>query len=264
MRLNLIQTLDIDGNGIHTLTHDMLASELEGTDGITITDVNPDVVHFIGAWNANAVKAATDAMKKYISIVHTPLGFLSPWYKPASAHVRLSSKATALIASGNMEFELLGGKEKTNLHLISNAVTTATTTPQDMASHYRQIYKDAIEKNEAQLWTEVARKIELLSEKDEAIIEICKNLLYAQYLYQRQSIPLMFLKRLSALMTRSNYDEDRMEEMLRLINLHTFTQHIEYVMMEKAELTEGFMPVMMKKDKTSEKMTSFVTDYQSI
>lgn len=62
-------------------------------------------------------------------------------------------------------------------------------------------------------------------------------------------------------MTASNYNEDTMAEVLKLIKLDVFTQHLEYVMMEKSGLTEGFMPIIYKKDKVSEKMLDLVTNY---
>ncbi len=261
MRLNIINTVDIDNNGISRKTKELLAAELENDNDIILTDENPDVVHVIGAWNANAAKTANDAIKRFISLVYTPLGSLSPWYNPASSHVKLASKASATVASGSMEQELLSGHDIKNLHLVPNAVTTTTTTAQEMASSYKTIYKEAMERTDVTLWNEVNRRIGLLKEKDEAIQEICKNILYAQYLYQRRNLPQTFLDKLSALMTASNYNEDTMAEVLKLIKLDVFTQHLEYVMMEKSGLTEGFMPIIYKKDKVSEKMLDLVTNY---
>lgn len=261
MRLKIINTVDLDNNNICVMTREMLVAEYEKDSNIIITDENPDVVHIIGAWTPSAKKIANDALRRYITLLYTPLGSLSPWYKPTTYNVKLSSKATALIASGEMEKELLGGHEMKNLYLILNAVTTATTTASTMAEEYKVLYKESAERTDISLWDEVNRKISMLKEKDESILEICKNLLYAQYLYQRRRISHQFLNNLAALMTRSNYDEDKMEEVLKLINLHTFTQHLEYVMKEKSSLTEGFMPIFWKKDKVSEKMIELVTDY---
>ncbi len=261
MRLRILNTPDIDNNGISQKTKEMLVAELTKDDSIIMTDENPDVVHIIGAWNASSASVASDAMKRFIALVYTPLGTLSPWYKPTSSYVRLSAKATAVVASGRMEQELLSEHDKNNLHVIPNAVTTATTTAEDMAFGYKAVYREAMEKNDVTLWNEVNHRIGLLKEKDGAIQEICKNLLYAQYLYHRKNIPHKFLNKLSALMTDSNYNEDTMTEVLRLIKLDTFTRHLEYVMMEKSELTEGFMPIIYRKDKVSERMLDLVTDY---
>ena len=261
MRLKIISTVDTDNNAIFRKTKDALVAELEKDDSIILTDENPDIVHIIGAWNASSVKTANDAIKRYIALVYTPLGSLSPWYKPASSHVKLATKATATVASGAMEQELLSGQEKNNLHLILNAVTTATTTPEEMADGYKAIYKDAIETTDITLWNEVDRRIKMVNEQDKCILEICRNLLYAKYLYQRRNIPHKFLDKLVALMTDSNYNEDTMVEILKFIRLDVFTQHLEYVMMEKSGLTEGFMPIIYKQDKVSDKMLDLVTDY---
>ncbi len=130
-----------------------------------------------------------------------------------------------------------------------------------MATQYKEVYKEAYEKTDANLWEEVNKRIEMLKETDASILEISRNLLYAQYLYQRGNIPQKFLDTLTALMTASNYNEDTMTEVLKLIQLDVFTQHLEYVMMEKSGLTEGFMPIIFKKDNTSVKMLDIVTDY---
>jgi hypothetical protein len=261
MRLKIFNTPDIESNGLSHKTKEMLATEIEKDSSVIMTDENPEVIHIIGAWDTTSVKIANDAIKKHIALVFTPLGSLSPWYKPSSSFVKLSSKATAMVSSGVMEHELLSGQEKKNLHLILNAVTTATTTAEEMASAYKIVYKEAIEETDAALWKEIDRKIGMLNEKDEAILLICRHLLYAQYMYKRQNIPHKFINNLAVLMTNSNYNEDDMIEMLKLINLNVFTQHLEYVMMEKSALTEGFMPIIYKKDKVSEKMIELVTDY---
>ncbi len=261
MRLRILNTPDIDNNGISQKTKETLVAELKKDDSIILTDENPDVVHIIGPWNASSASVANDAIKRFIALVYTPLGTLSPWYKPASSHVRLSAKASATVASGTMEQKLLGERDNTNLHLILNAVTTATTTAEEMASGYKAVYREATEKNDVTLWNEVNRRVGMLKEKDGAIQEICKNILYAQYLYRRRNIPHKFLDKLSTLMTGSNYNEDTMTEVLRLIKLDTFTQRLEYVMLEKSGLTEGFMPIIYRKDKVSERMLDLVTDY---
>lgn len=261
MRLKIVNTPDIDNNGISQKTKDMLVAAFAQDDSIVLTDENPDVLHVIGAWNASSAKTAADAVKRFVALVHTPLGSLSPWYRPTASYMKLSSRATATVASGRMEHELLSGQEMCNLCLVLNAVTTATTTPAEMASGYRETYREATEKNDVTLWNEVNRRIGLLKEKDTAIQEICKNILYAQYLYRRRNIPHKFLDKLSTLMTDSNYNEDTMTEVLRLIKLDVFAQHLEYVMMEKSGLTEGFMPIIYKKDKVSEKMLDLVTEY---
>ncbi len=261
MRLRIISNTDIDGNNLYLKTKEMLTDEIGKDNGFILTDENPDVVHIIGAWDSHAIKIANDAIKRHIALVYTPDGALSPWYKPTSSHVKLSFKASATISSGTMEQELLSGQDNRKLHLILNAVTTATTTAEEMATQYKEVYKKAFDDTDEALWEEVNKRIGMLKEKDESILEISHNLLYAQYLSIRGNIPQKFLDKLSALMTTSNYDEDTMTEVLKLINIDVFTQHLEYVMMEKSGLTEGFMPIIYKKDSTSEKMLDIVTNY---
>lgn len=262
MRIRLFLGADPDNNKIAARMFDILKEELSKDSTIVLTDENPDVIHFIGAWTASAVGIAKDAMAKFIATVHTPLGSLCPWQKPSSANVRLTSKCSAIISAGQMEQELLDDGNRKNLQMILNPVVTSTTTNEKMAAEYKELYRKIIKSTDDSLWDEVENKVKLIKEDDAVILNICKNLLYAQHLTVRKNLPLVFLKGLAELFVKSDYDEDRLGEVLKLINLFLFTQHLEFVMQESAQLTEGFMPLPMKADKVANNMLTLITDYQ--
>ena len=52
------------------------------------------------------------------------------------------------------------------------------------------------------------------------------------------------LEDFSTLLIRSDYDEDKMAEILERLKIYDFMESLEKVMEEKTQLTEGFMPVM--------------------
>lgn len=261
MRIRLFLGADPDKNNIPERTLNLIKGELEKDSSIVLTDENPDVIHIIGAWTTAAVGIAKDALAKYIAIVHTPVCSLSPWFKPSSAQVKLTSRCTTVVASGQMENELLDNENRKNITMILNAVVTATTNAENMTNSYKEVYRQAIKSTDDTLWNDVEHKVSLVKEDNAVILNISKNLLYAQYLYQRKNFPQIFLNSLSELLTKSDYDEDRLGEVLKLIRLYTFTQHLEYVMQESSQLTEGFMPVPMKKDKVADEMLTLITDY---
>ncbi|MDO4195067.1 MAG: hypothetical protein Q4D33_02825, partial [Prevotellaceae bacterium] len=86
----------------------------------------------------------------------------------------------------------------------------------------------------------------------------------AQYLVQRKNLPQIFLNQLADVMERSDYDEDKLAGVLKLIKLYQFTQNIEHVMMTTANLGEGYMPVPYKEDKASKAMLDMITDYNKL
>ncbi len=261
MRIRVVTASDPANDGIARKTSDVLAKEIESSPSAVLTDENPDVIHIIGAWDAPSTAIAKEATRKSIALVHTPLGSLSPWFKPTASHLKLSAGLQAVVASGVMEQELLDDAEKDNLRLILNCVTTYTTTPGDMASAYIKVYEEAAASTDASIWKAIDSKMSLLGETDESIIAICRELLYAQYLHKRNNIPKRFIDSLSELMTRSDYDEDHMADLLKLLSLYDFTQRLEYAMQEKSTLTEGFMPIPLLDDKGARDMASYVTDY---
>jgi len=262
MRIRLFLGADLDNNKIPEKTLEVLKAELEKDSSIVLTDENPDLIHFIGAWNSASLGIAKDAKAKYIATVHTPLGSLSPWQRPSAAYVKQTSRCTFIVASGQMEKELLDDGSRTHLGLISDSVLTNLTTPEKMVSEYIDVYKNAIKTTDENLWKDVEHKVSMIRESDEVILNICKNLLYAQYLTQRKNIPLVFLKSLSELLIKSDFNEDRLGEVLKLIKLYIFTQRLEFLMQEKTELTEGFMPVPMKEDKVAKAMQGLITEYR--
>lgn len=261
MRIRLVQAAETDNTGIAGLTIEMLRSELEKDSSIVLTDTNPDVIHIIGGWDNSSRAIAKDACTRFIAFVHTPLSSLTPWQKPTTSSKKMTASATAVVASGQMEYELLNDDSINRLKLILNAVITATTSTNKMVEQYMTVYNEAVKKQDEALWAEVKGKVSLLKIEDPTIVTLCERILYAHYLYQRQSIPQSYIDDLSVLMTKSDYDEGKMGEVLKLIHLDLFTQQLEFVMKSKSTLTDGFMPIPCKEDKTSQQMLNIITDY---
>ncbi|MCD8305378.1 MAG: hypothetical protein LUC49_01760 [Prevotella sp.] len=259
MRVNILCGDDLCGNNLPQLTLGLLAENLPGK-GVALTEEHAEIVHIIGAWNAATTAAAKRAAAQAIPFVHTPLGSLAPWHKPAAVQLRLSSAAHAVVASGIMEQKLLGKRRSDRLQLIPNAVTTSTTTAGEMAEAYAKLYARLIEENDAALRESVDAKIKLLKEDDENIVKICRELLYAQCLCRQRTLPKSFLAALTDLFTRSDYDEERFDDVLKLINLHAFTARLERAMQQLTGLKEGFMPVAPSSEKEAREIMKIVIE----
>ena len=65
-----------------------------------------------------------------------------------------------------------------------------------------------------------------------------------RYRYHRRQIAQKELEDFSTLLIRSDYDEDKMAEILERLKIYDFMESLEKVMEEKTQLTEGFMPIM--------------------
>ncbi len=259
MRVNLICGDDLCGDNLPRKTFDLLAAILP-ENGIEFTDEHAEIVHIVGAWNAPTIATAKSAAVRAIPFVHTPLGSLAPWHKPAAGLLRLSAGANAVVVSGVMEQKLLDKQTGNRLQLIPNAVITATTSDDEMAAAYAALYARLVSENDAALRRAVDGKIKLLNEDDENIVKICRELLYAQCLRRQRTIPKSFLVDLTNLLTRSDFDEERFDNVLKLINLHAFTARIERTMQLLTGLTEGFMPITPSSEKEAKEIVKFVID----
>lgn len=54
------------------------------------------------------------------------------------------------------------------------------------------------------------------------------------------------------MMTTHQYDEDEMEKLIKKLEIYDFVSSLLYVMHEKANLTEGFMPIQSANNRLSE------------
>ena len=86
--------------------------------------------------------------------------------------------------------------------------------------------------------------------------------MYAEYLYKRGNIPQNILNDLAKTMMEADYDEDHMEELLNSLGLEEFAGRLEQIMLDQSILSEGFMPVSIVNDKTTDKIKEIITNYQ--
>lgn len=261
MRIQLIKGAEVDETGLVELTANYIKGQLEQRGEHSLVDDNPDVLHVVGAFDRASIAIIRQQRKRHIAFVCTPVTALTPWNSPSASNVKLSGEANIIISSGEMEHTLLEGKTKQEQRLIKNTILTATTTDEEMMTAYSEVYAKAYEINEAEMQKFVKDKIALLNEENVTITTLCERLLYAQLLYQRRNIPLRYLQELTDFMTANDYDEDRLASLLQLLQLDIFTQQLEYAMKEQTGLTEGFMPIIWKEDKTSKDILTTLTNY---
>lgn len=261
MRILVVKGTEIDETGIVAMTCECLTTQMEEETGNILVQENPDVVHVLGALDRNTMNIVRQSLQRHIAVVYTPLHSLTPWSNPSATKVKLAAEVHVIIVSGEMENTLLGDRNQQEKTIIRNAVVTKTTTVSEMIAAYNETYTKAFNINEENLRRHIKERITLLNEEDAVITNICEQLLYAQYLYQRRNIPQPYLQSLSTFMTENDYDEERLMKLLQLLQLDIFTQQLEFVMKEQTGLTEGFMPVIWKEDKTAHDISTTITNY---
>ena len=95
-------------------------------------------------------------------------------------------------------------------------------------------------------------KIKVLYSKEDNISAICSRFLYIRYLLNKGYIPIDTLKDTASMMTTRQYDEEEMEKLIKKLEIYDFVSSLLYVMHEKANLTEGFMPIQSSNNRLSE------------
>ncbi len=110
----------------------------------------------------------------------------------------------------------------------------------------KQLYDEVIIKHEEAVKDNIAKRIEKLKNdvQDDVLKDVLKSCLYMRYRYHRRQIAQKELEDFSTLLIRSDYDEDKMAEILERLKIDEFMESLEKVMEEKTQLTEGFMPIM--------------------
>ena len=131
---------------------------------------------------------------------------------------------------------------------------TWLVTTQLMSEAFCNLYVSAIQDNEARLKHDIDRYIERMGVDDKCINDICARILYIRKRYKMQNIPYPYLTETADVMTRSNYDENLMRSTLEKMKLSKFAAFTMSLLRNKANLTEGFMPLASLDGKEVERM----------
>lgn len=243
----------------------ILKQQLQGYEGIELTDSFPDIVHVFGAWDTQTNKKIDRCHRLLIPTVLSTLGKLAPWYLeyykvPAQLLQRSAQKmsaqhATALIVWGEKEKQEME-KRKWNRHIrmIHNALTTSLISPQDMANETVKLYHEAIAYHDKMICEHIEKKLTVFPEEKNSEKTVCRQLLYLRYQFHRHNIKRHSLKTLNDTLNTAEYDEDILNGMLKQLHEDRFAARMMQVLSEEYHLTEGFMPLDSLDDKATKKI----------
>jgi len=249
---------------------DMLAKKIPMLTGNTVTEESPDIVHIFGCWDYQILKATKELYHRRIPYIYSPLEGLMPWnMKSWKSHPNFCAqqreavkRAVSIQVCGQMEKEVMEQLGWNNrIIVIPNPVTTSLMTEVESLRLFMDFYQDAVLHYDQTIHDDIQRQLNAFPELEESARELLKKILYAHYLYQRRQIPKSFLDELAHCMIQSDYNEDQMAEVLSKLHLLQFVARLETVLSWESDLTEGFMPIIQKNDRETDRIKNCITNY---
>ena len=248
-------------------------SQYQSIVDIVLTDEKPDIVHLIGVPNTKLYDKAKELCRLEIPYVYSPLGASLPWnakskemdsqtYSSDALNYVLSN-ASAIHTCSQLEHDSIKKqKEDVVLSIIYNPIITSDIADEEFANRMYKLYHSTIADFDANIRKRIKNRISSLNESCEQTCIIIQKIMYAEYLYKRGNIPQNILNDLAKTMMEADYDEDHMEELLNSQGLEVFTGRLEQIMLDQSILSEGFMPVSIVNDKTTDRIKEIITNYQ--
>jgi hypothetical protein len=92
---------------------------------------------------------------------------------------------------------------------------------------------------------------------------LCIELLNFKYELERHQTPLRHLANIYTSLRFNNMDEDRLNELVKLLDIREFSARLMTVLHNILRLSEGFMPFTPKEDRTSKVMARNITKFNT-
>lgn len=265
MRVKYIIPFNQHLDCINHKMYELICHELKTRDYVDVVDSNPDIVHVFGMWNAHNASCVEKYRSIGVPVVFTCVEGLAPLIDAegyptkdmSTRHAlkRISKLKTVVHVCGTAEESLIKQIAKnTYTRQIKNPYVTSLTTVQLMSEAICNLYVSEIQANEARIKRDIDQYIEHMGSDDKCINNVCARILYIRKRYKMQNIPYAYLTETAETMTQTNYDEDLMRTTLEKMKLSKFAAHTMSLLRNKANLTEGFMPLASLEGKEVERM----------
>ena len=247
----------------------LLEEGLAARSDMTLSTQFPQLIHVFGAWNAQTSKRITQAHRRLIPTVYSPLGELAPWWfhqqkvrlSPTKllAQKNATKKATTVLVWGENERRSIQQRQWSDcVSLIPNPILTATITPQDCLEQLVTLYEQTILEHDQRMRQAIAKKMTVIEEDAPLEKEFCTQVLYLRYQYHRRNISKAALAQLATSLMTVDYDEDALVQMLITLHEEKFTARILQLLEEDKQITEGFMPLNPLDDKHTKSLREAV------
>lgn len=250
-----IETSNISENKAQVAFFNSLKKAIED-NGMVVTDQNDyDILHAVGAPTQAIISRMRNSRRRLIPVLYSPLATISPWNN--SCYEKFITKKGFIHAVGESEQKYLQEKYKgAEVVLIKNPEVTHDISQTLFSANFKQLYEEVIIKHEDAIKDNIAKRIDKLKDdiQDDVLKDVLKSCLYLRYRYHRRQISQQELDDFSALLIKSDYDEDKMAEILERLKVYDFMESLEKVMQDKSQLTEGFMPITAVENSLTKKI----------
>lgn len=227
-----------------------------------LVDYAPDIVHVVGDWSWKTYRFIRRYRKLFVPVIFTcadGLQSIAELHQPTLVMKKIARAVSTIHTNGNNEQKII---EKwfpqTTSKLILNPLLTSKTNDSHTLEALCTLYNKVSDENDRRVKIAIETSVKSLKDTDEIINSICHKILYTHYYYKRGFLPLIVLQNLTDVLYTHDFDEKKLAERLKTLNMTTFTSQLMHVMNESTGLTEGFMPITEAKDKQGKRMTSMV------
>lgn len=258
MRIQHIVSCRYDTNDVNVRFMTLLEEHICKYDNIEMVDKAPDLVHICGDWDIHTIRHIKKVIHSETPVIFTSHAGLSFFSSKTRQHQKIMIKkivryVSAVHVFGPLEKEMTQSLCPHNkIYVISNPSVSTTTDINKTILQMTEMYNSVISNHDTWKKERIKNKIKVLYSKEDNISAICSRFLYIRYLLNKGYIPIETLKDTASMMTTHQYDEDEMEKLIKKLEIYDFVSSLLYVMHEKANLTEGFMPIQSANNRLSE------------
>ena len=250
MRVHLITAQKVKPEYINYGMYETLCRGLSDHGKATIVDTNPDIVHIFGLWNRHYANVAAKYAKRGIPVVFTSLDGLPQlmrmYRKPMSTcRIRRITRVAAVtqVCGATEEGIVRRIDSKAQCEIIRNPSYTTLTSAEELLTSIEHLYVKVVDEHDKKIRSGISNRVAALHGCDDAMKEICSQMLYLKYLLHRGSIPKGFITNLASTLTATDYDEDKMAATMKRLGTYKMSARAMQVMGDLGILTEGFMPM---------------------
>lgn len=239
---------------ISTIQHEL------SREGVNFAESkNVDLIHVMGELDFSMLQCIKTANSKLIPILYSPLASMVPWRHSPLQH-SLKRRNLTFHAMGRHEKQYIQQRFQTHkVYLVKNPIITNDEASNDLYRQLLDLYIKVTTAHDQQIRSQIKQQVDKFDSTDSPIHKLCSEFLYAQYLFNRDGLTPTFVQQLTNEMLTSDYDEDRMGEILQQLKIHPFVASLEQAMLQETSLTEGFIPIPAINDRRAQKIVEMIT-----
>lgn len=224
-----------------------------------------EIICYIGALSPTSIYQIRKVRRQLTPVIYIPCGQLNdrranlltrPFIKPMR-------NFDAAIISGKLEQKYLSSYNSLTLYELKNSIVSNQIAEKDFTSTFFKICQEVADQHTYEITKSIEQKIKGVANLNDTTQSLATAILYTQYLLQRNTLTISSLEALAQQMMTSEYDEDLFTNTLQQLHADKFTAGVEQVMIELSLLTEGFMPIPHKNNRSAREIRQAIQIYSA-